>query len=137
MHAGASCMGQIRPTHAAIAQNVHFNKTMNAAAKLADLIQLPTPLGEHTPFFICAVALSAMINIAAHALLLDSGRVALSKQRIVLATGALGVLSATWAVAGEVLKDVKGVARTTFGSEPLIGASGDGDIDLLAESFGW
>ena len=130
-------MGQIRPTRAAVAQNIHFSKTMNAAAKLSDLIQLPTPLIEHTPFFICAIALSTMIHMAAHGLISDSGRAALFKERVVLATSALKVLNTIWPVAREVLTDVKSVARATFESEPLTGNLSVGDVDLLAETFDW
>lgn len=130
-------MRQLRPTRGTVAQHVHFTKTTHAAAKLSDLILLPTPLSEHTPFFICAVALSAMINIAAHALVFDGERGALLKQRVILATGALSVLSKTWAVAGEVLAEVKGVARAAFGAESTAGGCGGDDVDRSVDNFNW
>jgi len=130
-------MRQLRPRRGTIAQHVHLFKTIHAAAKLSDLILLPTPISEHTPFFICAVALSATVNIATHALVFDGERAALLKQRVILAIGALSILSTTWAVAGEVAREVKSVARAAFEAESTVGGLGEDEIDRSVESFDW
>lgn len=124
-------------------RQLHLTKTTSAAAKLSELILLPASLDEHTPFFICSIALVAMVNVAAYtSLLFDvGGLLALSKQRVVLAIGALNTLTSTWPIAARVCADVKDVARTAFAdlaAEPLCGGpAGEGTGDPSDESLDW
>ncbi|KAI9806632.1 MAG: hypothetical protein M1825_006089 [Sarcosagium campestre] len=142
------CTRQLSSTRVSTAHHVHCTKTMQAANKLLDLISLPGPLSDHTPFFICTIALGAMVNLSAFSLLPDSNsaRPDVVREHVILATGALSLLGETWAVAGSIVKEVKSIARRAFRAEPAGSNSSswtfdDDDIrsvmDQSPDDFGW
>lgn len=105
------CTRQMRTTRYTSARDIHSIKTIQAANKLSDLILLPGSLINHSPFFICTVALSAMVNLSAYSLASNGATADAMRERIILAAGALSRLSETWAVAVPILREVQRTAR--------------------------
>jgi len=105
------CTRQMRTTRYTSARNTHSIKTIQAANKLSDLILLPRSLTDHSPFFICTVALSAMVNLLAYSPALNGAQADAMKERIILAVGALSRLSEIWAVAVPILREVQKTAQ--------------------------
>lgn len=112
-----TCTRQMRTTQFTTARDIHSAKTIQAANKLSDLILLPGSLTDHSPFFICTVALSAMVNLSAYALDFRGVAADARKERVILAAGALNRLGETWAAAIPILREVKKVARAVFRAE--------------------
>lgn len=108
------CTGQMRNTRLSSSQLMHCTKTVQAAIKLSSLISLPGSLVDHSPFFVCAVALSAMVNLSALSLGPSTARMDTTKEHIILSIGALKLISETWSVAIPILKETKRVARNIF-----------------------
>jgi len=109
----------MRTTRYTIARDTHSTKTIHAANKLSDLILLPGSLTDHSPFFICTVALSAMVMLSAYSLAFNDARADAMKERIILAAGALSRLSETWAVAVPILREIQKAARGVLNGESV------------------
>ena len=108
------CTLQMRTTRYTSARDTHSIKTIQAANKLSDLILLPGTLTDHSPFFICAVALSAMVNLSAYSLAFNGATADVMKEHIILAAGALSRLSEIWPVAVPILREVQKTARSVL-----------------------
>ncbi len=121
----------MRTTRFTAARDIHSTITIQAANKLSDLILLPGSLTDHSPFFICTVALSAMVNLSAYSLDVNDARTDAMKERVILAAGALSLLSEIWAVGVPILREVKTVARGVFNAE-----SGNGTLAWDVNSDG-
>jgi len=100
------------------AHHIHSTKAIQAANKLSNLISLPVELTKHSPFFTCAITLSAIVHLSASSIPMYSDKSAVMRERVLLATGALKSLSVIWAVAGSVLQQVKEVARGVLAFDP-------------------
>lgn len=75
------------------------------------MISAPPSLYSRTPFFVCAVALQAIVHISAYGLAEWSQKRSLMQQQIQMSIGALKKLSEIWETASIVLRQVKSVAR--------------------------
>lgn len=64
-------------------------------------------LVDHTPFFTCAMTLSAMVHLAAYSMLMFSDGGELLKQRIMAATGGLSRYEEVWPIARPILGQVR------------------------------
>ena len=140
--ANVPCTTSIRTNNRMNTQHVHSVKTIRAASKLLNLVTALGSLNDHSPFFICGVALGAMVELSACSMGFPGVRIDLAKEHIILATGALSLLSETWAVALPVVKEVKRVARFVFkidAAENSLACDFDSNaqgIDLLND-LGW
>jgi hypothetical protein len=78
---------------------------MRAADMLSNLATLPSPLKQRSPFFICAVGISIIINTATTLTLCSSSpREDPVAARIQLGIGVLKMLGEAWPLAG-ILKE--------------------------------
>ena len=112
---------------------------MQSANILSNFISLPTSLAKHTPFFTCAITLSAIVHLSAYSLAMYKDTCNSRKERIHLAMGALTSISENWPIAGNTIKQVKEVARhvlTILQSkdipQPLVDTS-----SITVDSFGY
>ena len=78
------------------------------------MIQAPPSLYSRTPFFVCAVALQAIVHVSAYGLTEWSQKRSLVQQQIQMSIGALKKLSEIWEMASIVLRQVKSVARAVL-----------------------
>jgi hypothetical protein len=84
---------------------------VDAADTLSRMISLSPSLLLHTPFFICAIALQALIHLGAYSLPLWQLRQPLIKQQVHMGIGALKRLGEVWDMANIILKEVKAGAK--------------------------
>ena len=92
----------------------HTKKTLDAADGICQMISAPSSLKSRTPFFVCAVALQAIVHISAYGVADFSQKRSLMQQQIQMSVGALNKLSEIWEMASILLRQVKNVARTVL-----------------------
>ena len=87
---------------------------MDAADGICQMISASPSLYSRTPFFVCAVALQAIVHISAYGLAEWSQSRSLLQQQIQMSIGALKKLSEIWEMASIVLGQVKSVAKAVL-----------------------
>ena len=107
--------------------SVHTAKCIQAADRIADLVNLPSDSLQHTPLFTCMLTLSAVVHLSAYVISKNSERRSSIRERLALSVGALKGIKGTWEVAGSVLQTIKAAAREVMsgsvnleGSHPAI-----------------
>ena len=100
------------------ALHVHAAKAIRGANNLSNLISLPVSLINHTPFFTCAITLSAIIHLAAYSVITYADGGSAVKERIRMEVGAMKSVSGVWPIACSILQQVKEVARGIFVFDP-------------------
>ena len=89
----------------------HTRKTVNAANDICNMISASSALLTHTPFFICAVAMQAIVHLGIYRIPMWRSKQRLAEEQIKMSIGALRKLSDVWEMANTVRQDVKNVAR--------------------------
>ncbi|KAF6241071.1 hypothetical protein HO173_000865 [Letharia columbiana] len=92
----------------------HTKKTVDAADEICQMISAPPSLFSRTPFFVCAVALQAIVHLSAYGIAGWSQKRPLMQQQIQMSIGALKKLSEIWEMASIVLSQIKCVARAVL-----------------------
>ena len=104
----------------------HTKKTLDAADGICQMISAPSSLKSQTPFFICAVALQAIVHISAYGVAEWSQKRSLMQQQIQMSVGALNKLGEVWEMASILLRQVKNVARTVLQPPQNVRSPDDG-----------
>ncbi|KAL1958806.1 hypothetical protein VTO42DRAFT_3643 [Malbranchea cinnamomea] len=103
--------GPCAPPASASTHLVHATKAVKAANSLATLATLrSSSVIKHTPFFICALVLSAVVQLCTCSIRAELS-VEPRRDRIALIIGELKTLNHTWAIARRVMQQIKAVAR--------------------------
>jgi hypothetical protein len=97
-------------------KDMHTAKAMRAAMDICVLIKMPCPQVKHTPFFTCAVTMSAVVYLSYWSFIATEAGDAVIKEHIRLNIGVLKQLSGIMPIAKTVLGQVKGVAQELFAS---------------------
>lgn len=84
------------------------------------MISAPSSLYSRTPFFVCAVALQAIVHLSAYGLAERRQKRSLMLQQIHMSIGALKKLSEIWEMASIVLRQVKSAARAVLDPPPTV-----------------
>ncbi|EEP76823.1 predicted protein [Uncinocarpus reesii 1704] len=119
----------------------HAVKSIKAANDLAALAALRTSVIKHSPFFICGLVLSAIVQLCACSVR-ASNCLEPRRDRIALIVGELKSLNATWAISQLVMKQIKLVAREVLEigvQQPIFPALEDQgpDISSIISSDMW
>ena len=88
--------------------HMHAVKATDASKELSNLAALRVPVQKHTPFFVCGLVLSAIVQLSAcsvHA----CHCIEQHRDRVTLIIGILKSLSQHWTIASTVLQQVKKV----------------------------
>lgn len=94
----------------AFSHHAHAMKAVKAASALSSLAAIRLPVERHTPFFICALTLSSMVQLAACSV--KAGQMPdPSRDRIGLTIGVFKSLARTWAISQSIMRQIKAVAR--------------------------
>lgn len=94
----------------AFSHHSHAMKAVKAASELSSLAAIRLPVERHTPFFICALTLSSMVQLAACSV--KAGQMPdPSRDRIGLTIGVFKSLARTWAISQSIMRQIKAVAR--------------------------
>lgn len=94
----------------AFSHHAHAMKAIKAASELSSLAAIRLPVERHTPFFICALTLSSIVQLAACSV--KAGRMPdPSRDRIGLTIGVFKSLGRTWAISQSIMRQIKAVSR--------------------------
>lgn len=90
--------------------HTHAMKAIKAATELSSLAAISLPVGKHTPFLVCALALSCVVQLAACS---DKAGQTLDATRdhIALSLGVLKSMGQNWAISQMIMHQIKAVAR--------------------------
>lgn len=88
----------------------HAMKAVKAASELSTLASIRLPVVKHTPFFICALVLSSIVQLAACSAK-AGGMPDPSRDRLTLTIGVFKSLARTWAISQSIMRQIKAVAR--------------------------
>jgi hypothetical protein len=100
--------------------DMHTAKAMRAAMDICVLIKMPSPLIKHTPFFTCAIVMSAVIYLSYWSFMATQDGDHLIKEHIRLNIGSLKTLASVMPIAKTVLGQVKQVAQGLFQSRKAV-----------------
>lgn len=97
-------------------KHAHASKATDASKELSNLAAFRCPVQKHTPFFICALVIASVVQLAA-CTLHNCRCMYQHRDRITLVVGLLKSLSSNWACAGSVLVKIKKIAAKVLKSE--------------------
>lgn len=100
--------------------DMHTAKAMQAAMDICVLIKMPSPLIRHTPFFTCAITMSAVIYLSYWSFIATREADNTIKEHIKLNIGSLKTYASVMPIAKTVLHQVQGVARELFQSRKAL-----------------
>jgi hypothetical protein len=94
----------------AFSHHAHAMKAVKAASEISTLASIRLPVVKHTPFFICALVLSSIVQLAACSV--KAGQMPdPSRDRLTLTIGVFKSLARTWAISQAIMRQIKAVAR--------------------------
>ncbi|KAL1969176.1 hypothetical protein VTN77DRAFT_430 [Rasamsonia byssochlamydoides] len=94
----------------AFSHHAHAMKAVKAASEISTLAAMRVPVVKHTPFFICALVLSSIVQLAAYSV--KAGQMPDPRRdRLTLTIGVFKSLGRTWAISHSVMRQIKAVAR--------------------------
>lgn len=112
--AGVICGHPSAYQHAIFSHHTHAMRAVNAASEMSSLASVDGPVIKHTPFFICALVLSSVAQLAACSVKADRMPDP-SRDRLTLTIGVFKSLGRTWAISKAIMMQVKAVARDVMG----------------------
>ncbi|KAI9373374.1 hypothetical protein BJX61DRAFT_383922 [Aspergillus egyptiacus] len=111
----------------AFSHHAHAMKAVKAASEISSLASIRMPVVKHTPFFICSLVMSSIVQLAACSV--KAGQMPdPSRDRLSLTIGVFKTLANTWAISQSIMRQIKAVARDVMdmGLRPTM----DPTIDL-------
>ncbi|KAL3471138.1 hypothetical protein BJX99DRAFT_32978 [Aspergillus californicus] len=94
----------------AYSHHAHAMKAVKAASEISKLAHFSKPGVKHTPFFICSLVMSSIVQLAACSV--KAGQMpAPSRDRLSLTIGVFKTLANTWAISQSIMRQIKAVAR--------------------------
>ncbi|PLB44448.1 hypothetical protein P170DRAFT_440730 [Aspergillus steynii IBT 23096] len=105
----------------AFSHHAHAMKAVKASSEISSLASIRMPVLKHTPFFICALVMSSIVQLAACSV--KAGQMPdPSRDRLTLTIGVFKTLGRTWAISQAIMRQIKAVARDVMdlGLRPTI-----------------
>ncbi|KAF9883854.1 hypothetical protein FE257_002745 [Aspergillus nanangensis] len=94
----------------AFSHHAHAMKALKAASEISSLASIRMPVVKHTPFFICSLVLSSIVQLAACSV--KAGQMPdPSRDRLTLTIGVFKSLARTWAISQTIMRQIKAVSR--------------------------
>ena len=126
------------------AYEVHTAKTLKAANSISQAIALRTPLSKHSPCFVCATLLSAIVHLPAYSVEIDMERASAIKERLQLTVNALNSIGEVWPMGKAAKQQISQFARDVFSGQAVaagraqVGAQIQQiDIEAMMEDPSW
>ncbi|KAJ9252017.1 transcriptional regulator family: Fungal Specific TF [Paecilomyces variotii] len=90
--------------------HTHAMKAIKSASEISNLAATRLPVIRHTPFFICALVLSSIVQLAGYSV--KAGQMPDPRRdRLTLTIGVFKSLGRTWAISQTIMRQIKVVAR--------------------------
>lgn len=93
---------------------IHTSKAVKAANSLSSAAALRSPLAMHSPCFVCAIAMAAVVHLPAYSMETNLERASAIKERLQLSISALNSISEVWPTAGAAKLQISQFAREIF-----------------------
>ncbi|KAL4988074.1 hypothetical protein BDW68DRAFT_100593 [Aspergillus falconensis] len=94
----------------AFSHHSHAMKALKAASEISSLASIRMPVVKHTPFFICSLVMSSIVQLAACSV--KAGQMPDPRRdRLALTIGVFKTLANTWAISQSIMRQIKAVAR--------------------------
>ncbi|KAL4872885.1 hypothetical protein BDV12DRAFT_161700 [Aspergillus spectabilis] len=94
----------------AFSHHAHAMKAVKAASEISYLASIRVNVVNHTPFFICSLVMSSIVQLAACSV--KAGQMPdPSRDRLSLTIGVFKKLANTWAISQSIMRQIKAVAR--------------------------
>jgi hypothetical protein len=94
----------------AFSHHAHAMKAVKAAREISTLATIRMNVVKHTPFFICSLVMSSIVQLAACSV--KAGQMPdPSRDRLSLTIGVFKKLANTWAISQSIMRQIKAVAR--------------------------
>ena len=126
------------------AYELHTAKTLKAANSISQAIALRTPLSKHSPCFVCATLLSAIVHLPAYSVEVDMERASAIKERLQLTINALNSIGEVWPMGKAAKAQISQFARDVFAGQAVaagraqVGAQIQQiDIEAMMEDQTW
>ena len=101
------------------AYEVHTAKTLKAANSISRAIAIRTPLSKHSPCFVCATLLSAIVHLPAYSVEMDMERASAIKERLQLTINALNSIGEVWPMGKAAKGQISQFARDVFSGQAV------------------
>ena len=101
------------------AYEVHTAKAIKAANSISQAIALRTPLSKHSPCFVCATLLSAIVHLPAYSVEMDMERASAIKERLQLTINALNSIGEVWPMGKAAKGQISQFARDVFAGQAV------------------
>ena len=101
------------------AYDLHTAKALSAANSISKAIALRTVLSKHSPCFICATLLSAIVHLPAYSIEIDTDRANAMKERLQLTINALNAIGEIWPMARAAKAQISQFARDVFAGQAM------------------
>ena len=99
------------------AYEVHTNKAIKAANSISKAIALRTPTSMHTPCFVCATVLAAIVHLPAYPMETSMDRAGAIKERLQLTVNTLSSMGEVWPMARAAKGQISQFAREIFAGQ--------------------
>lgn len=126
------------------AYEVHTAKALKAANSISQAMALRTPLSKHSPCFVCATLLSAIVHLPAYSVEMDMERASAIKERLQLTINALNSIGEVWPMGKAAKGQISQFARDVFAGQAMaagraqVGAQIQQiDIEAMMEDQTW
>ena len=93
---------------------IHTSKAIKAANSISSSAALRSPLTMHSPCFVCAIAMAAVVHLPAYSMETNPERSSTIKERLQLSISALNSISEVWPTAGAAKSQISQFAREIF-----------------------
>lgn len=101
----------------ASAYEIHTSKAIKAANSISTLVAVRTPLVEHSPCFMCAIAMAAVVHLPAYTQEQNREKAAHIRERLQLSVSALNSIGQVWPSAKAAKGHIAQYAREVFAAQ--------------------
>lgn len=119
-HYPTSCTRRENISSPILPYEIHTSKAIKAANSLSGAAALRSPLAMHSPCFVCALAMTAIVHLPAYSMETDPERSSAIKERLQLTVSALNSISEVWPTAGAAKLQISQFAREIFAGRAAV-----------------
>ena len=126
------------------AYEVHTSKAIKAANSISKALAFRTPLSKHSPCFVCATLMAAIVHLPAYSMESSVDKASAIKERLQLTINALNSIGEVWPMARAAKSQISQFARDVFAGQEI--AAGQArkeaqiqqiDIESMMEDQTW
>ncbi|KAI9808813.1 MAG: hypothetical protein M1827_007188 [Pycnora praestabilis] len=118
------------------AYEIHTSKAIKAANAISNAIAVQTPLAKHSPCFVCAIVLAAIVHLPAYSMEMNKDKSSAIKERLQLTVSALNSIGETWPMAKAVKMQISQFAREIFSNHAMAAGPSSANVQVQETDIG-